>query len=120
MKNKLIKSLFALLILGFVSCGEESNMSPYYQAVTETNAKVKFEHVAVGPAGINFNVNWFINDTKTSGALTTTGLTPLFVKEYMFTVLVVLKDIPILYCDQRQALSTIVLASLTKSPISFE
>ena len=74
MKNKIINSLFALLVLGFVSCGEESNMSPYYQSVTETNAQVKFEHVAIGPSGTNFNVNWFINDTKTSGALTTTGL----------------------------------------------
>ncbi len=74
MKNKIINSLFALLVLGFVSCGEESNMSPYYEIVSETAAKVKFEHVAIGPAGTNFAVNWFINDSKTSGALTTTGL----------------------------------------------
>lgn len=49
-------------------------MSPYYETASETAAKVKFEHVAIGPLGTNFNVNWFINNTKTSGVLTTTGL----------------------------------------------
>lgn len=82
MKNKIttIHKLLATTLLSLVlfsSCGDESNFAPYAESVPTTNASVKFEHVAVGPAGVNFNVNWFLNDVKTSAVLLTTGGLPL-------------------------------------------
>jgi len=79
MKNKIITinktlALLMLVVTLFSSCGDENNFTPYAGTVSATSAKVKFLHTAVGPAGVNFSVNWFVNDVKTSGVLVTTGL----------------------------------------------
>lgn len=79
MKNKITNhnKVFALLIFSitlFSSCTEENNFNPNAESVPETSAKVKFENVAVGPDGVNFSVNWFLNDIKTTGVITLSGL----------------------------------------------
>jgi len=64
--------MFALTV--FSSCGEDHDFTPYAESVPTTNASVKFLHTAIGPAGVNFSVNWFLNDVKSSALLVTTGL----------------------------------------------
>jgi len=65
---------FVFIITLFISCGEESDLTPYVETVPLTNAKLKLNHTAVGPLGTNYTVNWYLNDVKTSGVLVTTGL----------------------------------------------
>jgi len=79
MKNKIISInkiaalvLFALTL--FTSCGDDHDFAPYAETVDATAGKVKFLHTAIGPAGVNYTVNWFVNDTKTSATLVTSGL----------------------------------------------
>ncbi|MFV8328428.1 DUF4397 domain-containing protein [Flavobacterium sp. ZS1P14] len=79
MKNKIItisKTIALLLVTVtlFSSCGEEHDFAPYSESVAATAAKVKFTNAAIGPNGTNFSVNWFVNDVKTTAALTLTGL----------------------------------------------
>ena len=79
MKNKIISInkiatlvLFSLTL--FSSCGDDHNFTPYAESVPTANANVKFLHTAIGPAGVNFSVNWFLNDVKSSALLVITGL----------------------------------------------
>jgi hypothetical protein len=79
MKNKIIAInkiatlvMFAVILL--TSCGEDHNFTPYAQSVDATAAKVKFQNTTIGPNGTNFTVNWFVNDTKTSSVVVTSGL----------------------------------------------
>lgn len=58
----------------FSSCGDETNFSPYKESVSETAALVKFQNTAVGPDGKNFNVNWFLDDIKTTAVTVSSGL----------------------------------------------
>jgi hypothetical protein len=79
MKNKITNhnKVFALLILSitlFSSCSEENNFNPNVESVPESSAKVKFQNVAIGPAGVNFSVNWFLNDVKTTAVSVLSGL----------------------------------------------
>ncbi|MDD5149269.1 MAG: DUF4397 domain-containing protein [Flavobacterium sp.] len=71
--NKLLATALLTLVL-FTSCGDETNFAPYAESIPAANASVKFQHTAVGPAGVNFTVNWSLNDVKTSSVLVTTGL----------------------------------------------
>lgn len=82
MKNKIISInkiaiLLTFAIILFSSCGDETDFAPYAESIPEANASVKFQHVANGPAGVNFRVNWLLNDVKTSSVLLTTVAMPL-------------------------------------------
>lgn len=65
----------AVLTLGvFSSCGDETNFSPYQESVPETAALVKFQHTAIGPDGVNFTANWYVDDVKTTSVNVSSGL----------------------------------------------
>jgi len=79
MKNKfnfIKKSIFA--ILGFVfitACADDHDFTPFESKENLENlANVKFVHAAVGPAGVNFTVNYFVNSVKISALNVTSGL----------------------------------------------
>ncbi len=79
MKNKIISTnkiatFLMLTLVLLTSCGDEHDFTPYAGSVLETSGKVKFLHTAIGPDGVNYTVNWFVNDTKTSATLVTSGL----------------------------------------------
>jgi Domain of unknown function (DUF4397) len=54
-------------------CGDENNFTPYNIPISAANANVKFIHAAVGPltgtTSTNFQVNYFVNDKKTTAIL---------------------------------------------------
>ena len=78
MKNifkTLKKALLPLLgVVLFASCGEEHNFTPYETTAKENEANVKFLHTAVGAAGTNFQVNYFMGAEKISAVGVTVGL----------------------------------------------
>jgi hypothetical protein len=79
MKNKfnfLKKSIIPVLGLFFFgSCGEDHDFTPFESKVNLENvANVKFVHAAIGPAGANFTINYFVNDIKISALTVTTDL----------------------------------------------
>ncbi|CAM3029030.1 hypothetical protein SAMN05444143_1105 [Flavobacterium succinicans] len=78
MKNifKKIKSTFLPLlgVLLVTSCGEENDFNPYESFDIENKAKVKFIHTAIGDAGVNAQLNFFLGTEKVSGFIISSGL----------------------------------------------
>lgn len=78
MKNifKKIKYNFLPLlgILMVCSCGEENDFSPYETFDIDNKAKVKFIHTAVGAAGVNVQLNYFLDTEKISAVGVASGL----------------------------------------------
>ena len=79
MKNKfniIKKSIPSILVLLlFTSCGDDHDFTPFESKENVENlANVKFVHAAVGPSGINFTINYFVNNTKISAINVTSGL----------------------------------------------
>jgi hypothetical protein len=73
--NKIKTGIVPLLgVLLFASCGDEHNFTPYATPAPENTASVKFIHTAVGAAGTNFQVNYFIGAEKLSAVGVTIGL----------------------------------------------
>ena len=70
--KKLVFICCALSLLN--ACGDEHDFNKYDEAVDQTAAKMKFVHAAVGPAGVNFSVNYSVKDTKISGVNILAGL----------------------------------------------
>lgn len=65
--NTIKKSFVPLLgVVVIASCGDEHNFTPYATNVPENASNVKFIHAAVGAAGTNFQVNYFIGAEKIS------------------------------------------------------
>ena len=79
MKNKfnfIKKSIIPVLGLVFIAaCGDDHDFTPFESKENLENlANVKFVHAAVGPAGTNFTVNYFVNSVKISALNVTSGL----------------------------------------------
>jgi hypothetical protein len=73
--NKIKKAVLPLLgVVIIASCGDEHNFTPYETSAPENAANVKFIHAAVGPAGTNFQVNYFMGTEKISSIGVTVGL----------------------------------------------
>ncbi len=70
-KKAVLPLLGAVLI---ASCGDEHDFTPYEASAPENAANVKFLHTAVGAAGTNFTVNWFMGTEKISSVGVTVGL----------------------------------------------
>jgi Domain of unknown function (DUF4397) len=70
--NRLIFASMMFLLLS--SCEKDHNFTPYQETIPESSAKVKFIHTAVGPLGVNFRVNYAVNDQKISAISVTSGL----------------------------------------------
>jgi len=77
MKNifKSIKKVIILLlgVIMIVSCGDEHNFAPYATSAVENASNVKFIHTAVGAAGTNFQVNYFMGTEKISSVGVSVG-----------------------------------------------
>ncbi len=65
---------FLLLVCGLISCEKEHDVAPFEGAVPANAAQLKFINTAIGSLGINFGVNMFINDIKSSSVGVTIGL----------------------------------------------
>lgn len=73
--NKIRMGILTLLgMLLIASCGDEHNFTPYATDAPENTANVRFIHTAVGAAGTNFSVNYFIGADKLSAVGVTIGL----------------------------------------------
>lgn len=78
MKNiyKILKACcFALLIVFMVlSCDDKHDFNKYDQPIDANAAKLKFVHTAVGPNGVNFSVNFSVDNKKISAINVLSGL----------------------------------------------
>ena len=69
------KAIVPLLAVAMISsCGDENNFTPYATSTPENAANVKFIHTAVGAAGTNFQVNYFMGADKITSVGVTVGL----------------------------------------------
>ena len=73
--NTIKKAVLPLLgVVLIASCGDEHDFTPYEASAPENAANVKFIHAAVGAAGTNFQVNYFMGTEKISSVGVTVGL----------------------------------------------
>ena len=73
--NTIKKAVLPLLgVVLITSCGDEHDFTPYESSAPENAANVKFIHAAVGAAGTNFQVNYFMGTEKISSVGVTLGL----------------------------------------------
>ena len=73
--NKIKTAILPLLVVVLIaSCGDEHNFNPYAASAPENAANVKFIHTALGAAGTNFQVNYFMGTEKISSIGVTVGL----------------------------------------------
>ncbi|WP_304201434.1 hypothetical protein [Flavobacterium alvei] len=73
--NTIKKAVLPLLgVVLIASCGDEHDFTPYEANAPENAANVKFIHAAVGAAGTNFQVNYFMGTEKISSVGVTVGL----------------------------------------------
>lgn len=83
--SKIVLSAFMLSTA--VSCGDDYSYTPLIEYSSDTAARVRFYHTALGsdgrpssPAslnGVNFQVNYFLNNTKVTGIAVGTGSVPV-------------------------------------------
>ncbi len=76
MKNKNLYKLllFFAVFSVIVSCEKNHDFTPNQEYVSDNSAKIKFIHSAVGPLGVNYRINFFVNDVKTTAIATSSSL----------------------------------------------
>lgn len=74
-KSIVIKFIAIIAVItGLLSCNSEHDFAPFENSVGEDVAKLKYIHTAIGPLGVNFSTNVFLNDVKTTSVGVTSGL----------------------------------------------